>query len=111
MLWAQKTSDGQLIYKDRLDQFWRPGAAEDQQIEILKNHGTKSKSFLLKDDVIYSISEENKLWQYDLNSYAFEVLGDVGENVEYLSDIRGSEILLAIRVSAKKGIVEFPINN
>ena len=110
VLWAQKTSDGQLIYKDRLDQFWRPGAAEDQQIESLKNHGTKTKSFLLKNDVIYSISEENKLWQYDLNSNVFEVLGDVGENVEYLSDIRGSEILLAIRVSAKKGIVEFPIN-
>ena len=68
VLWAQKTSDGQLIYKDRLDQFWRPGAAEDQQIESLKNHGTKTKSFLLKNDVIYSISEENKLWQYDLNS-------------------------------------------
>ncbi len=111
VLWAQKTSDGQLIYKDRLDQFWRPGAAEDQQIEILKNHGTKSKSFLLKDDVIYSISKENKLWQYDLNSNVFETLGDVGENVEYLSDIRGSEILLAIRVSAKKGIVEFPLND
>ncbi len=111
VLWAQKTNDGQLIYKDRLDQFWRPGAAEDQQIEILKNLGTKSKSFLLKDDVIYSISEENKLWQYDLDSNVFEVLGDVGENVEYISDIRGSEILLVIRVSAKKGIVEFPIND
>ena len=73
VLWAQKTSDGQLIYKDRLDQFWRPGAAEDQQIEILKNQGTKTKSFLLEEDVIYSISEKNKLWQYDLNSNVFEI--------------------------------------
>ena len=111
VLWAQKTSDDQLIYKDRLDQFWRPGAAEDQQIEILKSHGTKTKSFLIKEDVIYSINEENKLWQYDLNSNEFEVLGDVGQNVDYLSDIRGSEILMSIKVSAKKGIVEFPLND
>ena len=111
VLWAQKTSDGQLIYKDRLDQFWRPGAAEDQQIEILKNHGTKTKSFLLKKDVIYSINEANKLWQYDLNRNVFEVLGDVGQNVDYLSDIRDSEILMSIKVSAKKGIVEFPLND
>ena len=111
VLWAQKTSDGQLIYKDRLDQFWRPGAAEDQQIEVLKNHGSKTKSFLLKNDVIYSINEENKLWQYDLNTNVFEVLGDVGQNVDYLSDVKGSKILMAIRVSAKKEIVEFPLND
>lgn len=111
VLWAQKTSDGQLIYKDRLDQFWRPGAAEDQQIEILRNHGTKTKSFLLKNDVIYSINEENKLWQYDLNTNEFEVLGDVGKNVDNLSDIKDSEILMTIRVSAKKGVVEFPLSD
>lgn len=106
VLWARKSEEGQLIYKDRLDQFWQPGPAEDQHIKALDKHGTKSKSFVLNDQIIYAINSDNQLWSYDLNNGAFNILGKVNKDVDYLTDVNQSHALMTIQVAAKKEVVE-----
>jgi DNA-binding winged helix-turn-helix (wHTH) protein len=109
ILWALKSEDGQLIYKDHLGQFWQPGPAEAQRIERLDRQGG-AKSFVIKNNVIYAINSKNQLWSYDLNKEAFEVLGEVGEDVDYLTDINQTELLMTIQVSAKKEVVELSVS-
>ena len=106
VLWALKSEDGRLIYKDHLDQFWQPGPVEAQPIEVLNKQGGRSKSFVMKGNVIYSINEEEQLWSYDLDEETFEVLGAVTQDVDYLTDINESQLLMTIQVSAKKEVVE-----
>lgn len=110
ILWALKSEDGRLIYKNKLGQFWQPGAAEAQRIERLDGLGG-AKSFIIKDNVIYAINSKNQLWSYDLNKETFEVLGDVGEDVDYLTDINQTELLMTVKVSAKKEVVELSIGD
>ena len=109
ILWALKSEDGRLIYKDILGQFWQPGPAEAQRIERLDKLGG-TKSFIIKDNVIYAINSENELWSYDLNKETFTTLGNVGEDVDYLTDINQTEFLMTIKVSAKKEVVELSVS-
>ena len=109
ILWALKSEDGRLIYKDILGQFWQPGPAEAQRIERLDKLGG-TKSFIIKDNVIYAINSENELWSYDLNKETFNILENVGEDVDYLTDINQTEFLMTIKVSAKKEIVELSVS-
>lgn len=105
ILWALKSEDGSLIYKDILGQFWQPGPAEAQRIELLDNQGG-AKIFVINDNVIYAINSENELWSYDLNTEVFKILGEVGEDVDYLTDINQTELLMTVKISAKKEVVE-----
>lgn len=108
-LWAQKTEDGQLIYKDITGQFWQPGPIENQRIKALENQGSGSKAFLVKGSVIYGLNSDNELWSYNLDKENFKLLGQVGESVESLSDIHQSELLMTIGVSTKREVVELSI--
>jgi len=103
--WALKSADGQLIYTDHLDRFWQPGPAEDQLIKPLERQGS-DKRFITKNNIIYGINEEFQLWYYNLNDSSFEILGNTPINVDYLTDINQSDILLSIRISAKKEVAE-----
>lgn len=103
--WALKSADGQLIYTDHMDRFWRPGPAEDQLIESLDSQGS-NKRFITKDNLIYGINEEFQLWSYDLNEDRFEILGNTPQTLDYLTDINHSDILATIRISAKKEVAE-----
>lgn len=107
--WAAKTVDGRLVYKDKLDRFWQPGAVEPEQILDLENQGDRANSFVIKGDVIYAINSQHQLWSYDLNLKSFTVLGLVREEVDYLTDVSDSEVLLGVRVSAKKEVVELTV--
>lgn len=106
VLWALKTEDGRLIYKDHLDQFWQPGPAEDQRIKLLENQEGKAKSFVINSNTIYAINSDNKLWSYDLSNDTLKMIGEVGENVDYLTDVNKTQLLMTIRVAAKKEVVE-----
>lgn len=106
VIWARKSEDGRLIYKDDMDQFWQPGPVEDQHIKQLDKQGERSKSFVIKDNVIFAINSENRVWSYDLNNEAFKILGDVGEDVESLTDINQTHLLMTVLVSEKKEVVE-----
>ena len=105
VLWAAKSEDGRLIYKDALDQFWQPGPAEHQQIDINHKRG-KSKSFIIKGNVIYAIDIDNRLWSYDLNNGLFEVLGNIDKNVNSVSDVSDTQFLLTALVAEKREVVE-----
>jgi len=103
--WALKSEDGRLIYTDQLDRFWQPGPAEDQLIESLDSQGS-DKRFIIEHNVIYGINEEYQLWSYDLNKDIFEILGKLPNNVDLITDINQTDILLTIRITAKKEVAE-----
>jgi len=100
--WALKSEDGRLIYTDHMQRFWQPGPAEDQLIESLDSQRNKKQRFITKDNVIYGINEEFQLWSYDLTDDTFEILGNIPKTVDYLTDINQTDILLTIRIAAKK---------
>ncbi len=108
--WALKSEDGRLIYTDQLDRFWQPGPAEDQLIEQLNGQGS-DKRFITKHNVIYGINEEFQLWSYNLNENTFEIIGNMPNKVDYLSDINQSDILLSIRITAKKELAEISLSD
>ncbi len=103
--WAFKSEDGRLIYTDHMDRFWQPGPAEDQLIEALENQGS-DKRFIIKYNVIYGINEESQLWSYELNDGIFKILGNTPSNIDYLTDLNHADILLTIRITAKKEVAE-----
>jgi len=108
--WALKSEDGRLIYTDHLDRFWQPGPAEDQLIESLEHQGS-DKHFITKNNVIYGINEQFQLWSYNLNESTFEILGNTPSNLDYFTDMNQSDILLTIRISAKKEVAELTLND
>ena len=110
ILWALKSEDGRLIYKDHMGQFWQPGPAEAQRIKPLDNQGGKAKAFVIKGNVIYAINSENQLWSYDLNSETYEVLAEVGDSVDYLTDVSQTQLLMTVQISAKKEVVELSVS-
>jgi DNA-binding winged helix-turn-helix (wHTH) protein/dipeptidyl aminopeptidase/acylaminoacyl peptidase len=110
ILWALKSEDDRLIYKDYMGQFWQPGPVEAQRIEALDKQGGKSKSFVIKDNIIFAINNENQLWSYDLNNATYKILGEVGEDVDHLTDINQTQLLMTIQVSAKKEVVELTLS-
>jgi len=107
--WAQNSEDGRLIYTDYQNRFWQPGPAEDKLIESLEGQGS-SKRFVIKDNIIYGINEENRLWLYDLNKDTFQILRELPENVDYLTDINQTHSLLELRITAKKEVIELTLS-
>jgi len=110
VIWAQKTEEGRLIYTDFINRFWQPGPVEDQLIEKLVGQGS-SKRFSIKDNVIYGINQNNRLWSYDLDKEGFETIRELDENVDYLTDINQTHSLVELRISAKKEVVELSLSD
>jgi hypothetical protein len=108
--WALKSDDGRLIYTDKLDRFWQPGPAEDQLIEALEGQGS-DLGFITKHNVIYGINEVFQLWSYNLNDNRFEILGNTPINVDAITDVNESEILMSIRITAKKEVAELTLRD
>jgi len=108
--WAHKSEDGRLIYTDHLNRFWQPGPAEDQLIDILDGKGRKKQRFGIKGNVIYGINNEFQLWSYDLNNTHFELLGNMPTNIDSITDMNQTDILLTMRITAKKEVAELTLN-
>ncbi len=106
VIWALKSADGRLIFKDTLDQFWRPGPVEAQRINRLGKQAGKAKSFVIEDNIMYAINEQNQIWSYDLDREAFQIHGTVSDEVHSLTDVNEGQLLMTIQISAKKEIVE-----
>lgn len=106
--WAVKSQDNTLIFMDHMDRLWQKqqGAVEDKLIESLEGQGS-SKRFLVRDELMYGINKSNQLWSYNLQSDAFNILGDVTSDTTYLTDVNDSELLMTVVVAAKKEVVEF----
>ena len=110
VLWALKSEDGRLIYKDIQGQFWQPGPVEAKRIRQLADQKSKSKSFIINNNVVYAINLEDQLWSYNLDTTEFNIIGKVDEEVQSLSDINQKQLLMAIGVSAKKEVVELTLS-
>ena len=110
ILWALKSQDGRLIYKDFFSQFWQPGPVEDQQIRALDEQRSKSKSFVVNGSVLYGVNRKNQLWSYDLDSESFKVLAEFDKSIDHVTDVNQTHILLAIQVAAKKEVVELTLS-
>ncbi|WP_253038968.1 winged helix-turn-helix domain-containing protein [Pleionea sp. CnH1-48] len=108
-LWALKSQDGRLIYKDPRGRFWQRGPVEDERIEVLDGMGGQAKSFVIYGNTIYCIDRKNQLWSYDLNTQSFAILGEVKQGVDYLTDVNQSHLLMTFQVSAKKEVVELSL--
>lgn len=103
--WALKTEEGRLIYTDHMDRFWQSGPAEYQLIDALDKQGS-DKPFLVKNNVIYGVSDELKLWSYDLNEDVFKILGKTLDDFDHITDINQTDILLTISITGKKEVAE-----
>ncbi|KZN68911.1 winged helix-turn-helix domain-containing protein [Pseudoalteromonas luteoviolacea] len=108
--WAQKDSKGGLIYTDGLDRFWRSNTLEDTLIETLNEQGSNLQ-FIVDNDVIYGINERFQLWRYSLETQQFKVLGDMPRNIDYLSDVRGDQAFISLRIEAKKELAELVLKH
>jgi len=104
--WALKSEDGQLVYSDYMGNFWQRGPAEDQLIEVLTGQGRRKQRFVIKDNVIYGINNDSQLWSYALNEELYEIIGKLPNNVDDLTDINQTQILMTIRISSNKEVVE-----
>ncbi|PKI14309.1 winged helix-turn-helix domain-containing protein [Colwellia sp. 12G3] len=104
--WALKSEDGQLIYKDHMDRFWQPGPAEDKLIEALNGQGSAKQGFVIKDNVIYGINDDFQLWSYALNEELFTIIGALPRNVDNLTDINQTQVLMTVRISSNKEVAE-----
>ena len=89
-----------------MNRFWQPGPVEDQHIEALDGQASKKQRFVIKDNVIYGINTDFQLWSYALNEKLFKVIGKLPRNVDYLTDINQAQLLMTIRVSSNKEVVE-----
>ena len=103
--WAFKRENGQLLYTDSMDQFWQSGSFEDQQIELLSGQGSDN-GYIIKDDVIYGINTDFQLWRYAFNDQTFNIIGHVPKKIDNITDINQTDILLTLRIAAKKEVAE-----
>ena len=55
---------------------------------------------------LYGINEQFKFWSYDLNKQTFQIIGNAPQNTDDLTDINQSDILISVRISAKKELAE-----
>ncbi|WDD99221.1 winged helix-turn-helix domain-containing protein [Thalassomonas actiniarum] len=108
--WADKSESGDLVYIDDMDRFWQSGPAEDLHIEALDGQGRSERRFLVKDNVIYGVNDDFQLWSYALNGDRFELIGELPDNVDYLTDIDQTQLLMTVRVSAKKEVAELSLS-
>lgn len=107
---ALKSEDGRLIYTDQMDQFWQSGPVEDQRIETLLGQGSDN-GFITKNNIIYGINADFQLWSYALNDNAFKIIGNIPEKIDYITDINQTDILLTMRIAAKKEVAEIILAN
>jgi len=107
--WATKTNGGELIYKDNADRFWVSGAIENQLIPKLLTQGSH-QHFIVKNNAVFGINDQFQLWKYALENDTFEVLGQLPDTVDYITDINDQAILITLRVAARKDVVELSID-
>lgn len=101
---AKMLDSGELIYLDLDKTYWRKSADPAETIAALRTIKS-AKRFALSNNKIYSIGNRT-LWSYDLSSDIFETHQAIDPYVDYVSDIKGQQMLITQVVSVKKEVVE-----
>lgn len=106
--WAVKDQNEGLILLDSRNRFWRQGTIEDKLIEPLTEQGS-GKRFVVDNGRVYGINKQDQLWSYDLQTGDFNLIAEVPEHVDYLTDVRNKTLLLSVVIAAKKEVIEVTI--
>ena len=91
-----------------MGRFWQVGSIENTLISELEHQGG-DKHFIAKGNTLYGINDDFQLWRYTLENGAFELLGQLPDTVDYITDINDNAILLTLRVAARKDVVELTL--
>lgn len=109
VLWAAKREDGTLLFTDHMERLWHTQGIEEQLITPLIGQLDKEQRFALNDSLLFGVNKENQLWRYDFVSEQFDILAELGPDIDYITDIKGDELLATIVVAAKKEVVELSL--
>ena len=106
--WAVKTDSGTLIFTDAEGRFWKVGNIENTLITALEDQES-NRHFIATGDTLYGINDNFQLWRFTLESGALELLGQLPDTVDYITDVNDEAILLTLRVAARKDVVELTL--
>ena len=101
---AAQLAFNQLLYIDKNYKLWITTEHKTQQIEKLKTQ-LGSKRFIFENGNIFGINQHKQLWSYTPKTDVFQILGAMDSYTSFISDIRGSELLLTQVIMAKKEVV------
>jgi len=102
--WASISPQGRIVYLDGNHQFRELTASTAELIPGLQGKFTNG-SFVMSNDVIYSINREGEIWSFDLTKENYQVIRKINKRVMNISDVKDN-ILLTQAISAKKDVIE-----
>jgi len=104
--WASISPQGHIVYLDSNNQFWQLASTALLPRLVGGLQGKSNNgSFVMNDEIIYSINREGYIWSYDLKTELYQVIRKIDESVMKISDVR-DKILLTQAISAKKDVVK-----
>ncbi|WP_394222309.1 winged helix-turn-helix domain-containing protein [Alteromonas gracilis] len=106
--WAVQTDNGTHIYTDAAGRFWQSGNVEYALISALQGQGS-DRHFVAKGNTLYGVNDDYKLWRFTLQEGELEILGQLPDTVDYISDVNDNVILITHRVAARKDVVELTV--
>lgn len=102
--WASISRKGRIVYLDGDNKFWQLITATPELIFGLQGKSTNG-SFVMNDEIIYSINREGQVWSFDLKNEHYKVIRKINKLVMNISDVKDN-ILLTQAISAKKDVIE-----
>jgi len=104
--WASISPQGHIVYLDNNNQFWQLTSASPSSELVTGLQGKSNNgSFVMNDEIIYSINRDGYIWSYDLKTETYQVIRKINEFVMKISDVK-SKILLTQAISSKKDVVK-----
>ena len=94
-----------------MNRFWRQGTVEDELITVLENQSMNNFQFITRGNIIYGVNDDFQLWSYDARDQEFQILGKLPQRLDAMTDINASELLVSIRIAAKKEVAELILAN
>jgi|GEM_PF-672997 len=102
--WAAITESNQLLYLNNRNIIWLTTTETTQPITELKVQFSSNR-FVLENGKVYGINKLKQLWSYTLETNTLEILGEMDQYTNFISDIEQSELLLTQIIAAKKEVV------
>lgn len=106
VLWAADNGNNQIVYADQQSKVWLHSNDSTHAISALDNK-LSDDYLLLKDGELYGIDNQAKLWQYKIATNDFSNLNNMNGNINYISDIRGEQILATKFIGGRRELVEY----
>lgn len=106
VLWAAITGNDQIIYADQQSKVWLYSNGTAQAISVLDNK-LSDDYLLLKEGELYGIDNQAQLWRYNLAINKLITLNSLNGNINYISDIKGEQILATKFIGGRRELVEY----